>query len=143
MSVKKPNHCFMKENARKINPKLSINFQIVSILVQRERKFTKTAHKNINGNAIILTSKLNHTTHKTEVGIIVHTFTQRITANAEDKDKIHVHTNANTKTDITFELCKIIVINIQLRNDFGIDDVNFFIKFLNHQPEKFATDCSI
>jgi hypothetical protein len=70
-------------------------------------------------------------------------FTQRITANAEVKDSIPVQTKANTKTDITFELCNIEVIKIQLRKDLGTDDVNFFIKFLNHQLENPATACSI
>ena len=101
------------------------------------------AHNRINGNAIIDTSKLNHTIHKIEVGIIVHIFTHRMTANAEVKDNIPVQTNANTNTDITFELCKIVVIKIQLQKDFNTDDVNFFIKFLNHQFENHATACSI
>jgi hypothetical protein len=142
-SVRKFKPFFMKENARKINPKLSKNFPIASILLRRERKFINTAHKRISGKAIIDTSKLNQTIHKIEVGIIVHTFTQSITANAEVKDNIPVQTNANTKIDITFELCKIVVIKIQLQKDFGIDEVNFFIKFLNHQFEKPATACSI
>ena len=134
---------FIKENAKKINPKLSRNFHTASILLQREKKFINTAHNRINGNAIIDTSKLNQTIHKIEVGIIVHIFTHRMTAKAEVKDNIPVHTNASTKTDITFELCKIVVIKIQLQNDFGTDEVNFFIKFLNHQLEKPATACSI
>ena len=133
----------MKEKARKIIHKLSKNFPIASTLLQRERKFIHTAHKRINGNAIIDTLKLNQTIHKIEVGIIVHTFTQRITANAEVKDNIPVHTNAKTKIDIIFELCRIVVMNIQLKNDLDEDEVNFFIKFLNHQLEKPTTACSI
>jgi hypothetical protein len=101
------------------------------------------AHKRIRGNAIIDTLKLSQTIHKIEVGIIVPIFTHRITAKAEVKDNIPVQTNANTNTDITFELCKIVVIKIQLQKDFRIDDVNFFIKFLNHQLEKPATACSM
>jgi hypothetical protein len=89
------------------------------------------------------TSKLSHTIQRIEVGIIVPIFTHKITAKAEVKDNIPVHTNASTKTDITFELCKIVVIKIQLQKDFGTDDVNFFIKFLNHQLEKPVTACSI
>lgn len=142
-SVRKLKPFFMKEKARKINPKLSKNLPTASTLFQRERKFINIAHIRISGNAIIDTSKLNQTIHNTEVGIIVHIFTQSITANAEVKDKIPVQTNANTKIDITFELCKIVVIKIQLQKDFGIDEVNFFIKFLNHQFEKPATACSI
>ena len=114
-----------------------------STLLQRERKFIHIAHNRINGNAIIDTSKLNHTIHRIDVGIIVHTFTHKITAKAEVNDNIPVHTNASTKTDITFELCKIEVIKIQLQKDFGTDNVNFFIKFLNHQFEKPETACSI
>ena len=142
-SVRKFKPSFMKEKARKIIHKLSKNFHIASTLLQWERKFIHTAHKRINGNAIIDTLKLNQTIHKIEVGIIVHTFTQRITANADVNDKIPVHTNAKTKIDITFELCKIVVINIQLKNDLDEDEVNFFIKFLNHQLEKPTTACSI
>ncbi len=143
ISVKKLNPFFIKENAKKIKPKLSKNFPNDSTLFQREKKFIQTAQKSINGNAIIDTSKLNQTIHKIEVGIIVHIFTQRITANAEVKDNIHAQTNANTSTDIIFELCKIVVIKIQLQKDFDTDDVNFFIKFLNHQFEKPDTACSI
>ena len=101
------------------------------------------AHKRIRGNAIIDTLKLSQTIHKIEVGIIVPIFTQRITANAEVKDNIPVQTNANTNTDITFELCKMEVTKIQLQKDFRIDDVNFFIKFLNHPLENPATACSM
>ena len=143
ISVKKLRPSFIKENARKINHKLSKNFQAASTLFQRERKFIHIAHKRIKGNAIIDTLKLNQTIHKIEVGIIVPIFTHRITAKAEVKDNIPVQTNANTNTDITFELCKIVVIKIQLQKDFRIDDVNFFIKFLNHPLENPATACSM
>lgn len=142
-SVRKFKPFFIKEKARKIRPKLSKNFPIASSLFQRERKFINIAHKRISGKAIIETSKLNQTIQRIEVGIIVHIFTQRITANAEVKDNIPVQTKANTKIDMTFELCKIVVIKIQLQKDFGTDEVNFFIKFLNHQLEKPATACSI
>lgn len=142
-SVRKFKPFFIKENARKIKPKLSKNFPAASILLRRERKFINTAHKRINGNAMIDTSKLNQTIHKIEVGIIVQMFTQSMTANAEVKDNIPVQTKANIKIDITFELCKIVVIRIPLQKDFGTDEVNFFIKFLNHQFEKPATACSI
>ena len=142
-SVRKFNPFFIKENARKIRPKLSKNFPIDSTLLQREKKFINTAQISIKGNAIIDTSKLSQTIHKIEVGIIVHIFTQRITANAEVKDNIPVQTKANTKIDITLELCKIVVIKIQLQKDFETDEVNFFIKFLNHQLEKPETACSI
>lgn len=101
------------------------------------------AHKRIRGNAIIDTLKLSQTIHKIEVGIIVPMFTQSMTAKAEVNDKIPVQTNAKTNTDMTFELCKIEVIKTQLQKDFRIDDVNFFIKFLNHQLENQATACSM
>lgn len=123
--------------------KLSKNFPIASTLFQRERKFIHIAHKRIKGKAIKDTLKLNQTIHKIEVGIMVPMFTQRITANAEVKDSIPVQTKAKTNTDITFELCNIVVIRIQLKKDLGTDDVNFFIKFLNHQLENPATACSI
>lgn len=142
-SVRKSNPSFIKEKARNIRPKLNKNFPTDSTTFQRERKFIHTAHKRIKGNAIIDTLKLNQTIHNIEVGIIVPIFTQRITANAEVKDNIPVQTNANTNTDITFELCKIVVTKIQVQKDFNTDDVNFFIKFLNHQPENPATACSI
>ena len=144
-SISARNHkpFFIKENARKIRPKLSINFPIDSILFQRDKKLIHIAHNRINGNAIIDTSKLNHTIQRIEVGIIVHMFTHKITANAEVKDNIPVQTNASTSTDITFELCKIVVTKIPLQKDFNTDDVNFFIKFLNHQLENHATACSI
>ena len=112
-------------------------------MLQRERKFIHTAHRNIRGKAIIDTSKLNQTIHRIDVGIIVHIFAQRITANAEVNESIHVHTKANTKIDITFELCNIVVVNIPLRKDLNEVDVNFFIKFLNHPLENHETDCSI
>jgi hypothetical protein len=143
ISVRNHKPFFIKEKARKTRPKLSKNFPIASTLFQRDRKFIHIAHSRINGNAIIDTSKLNHTIQRIEVGIIVHIFTHRMTANAEVKDNIPVQTNANTKTDITFELCKIVVTKIQLQKDFGTDDVNFFIKFLNHQFENHATACSM
>ena len=143
MSVKKFNQSFINENARKINHKLSKNFPIASILFRRERKFTKIAHKRINGNAIKDTLKLNQTIHKIDVGIMVPIFTHRMTANADVKDSIPVQTNANTKTDITLELCRMVVTNIHVQKDFNTVDVNFFIKFLNHQFEKPATACSM
>ena len=142
-SVRKLNPSFINENAKKISHKLSKNFPVASTLFQRERKFIHIAHKRIKGKAIKDTLKLNQTIHKIEVGIMVPIFTQRITANAEVKDSIPVQTKAKTKTDITFELCNIVVIKIQLKKDFGTDDVNFFMKFLNHQLEKPATACSI
>ena len=70
-------------------------------------------------------------------------FTHSITAKAEVNDNIPVQTKASTKTDITLELCSMVVITIQLPKDFKTDEVNFFIKFLNHQLEKPATACSI
>lgn len=143
ISVKKLSPSFINEKAKKINHKLSKNFQIASTLFRWERKFMHIAHKRIRGNAIIDTLKLSQTIHKIEVGIIVPIFTQRITANAEVKDNIPVQTNANTNTDITFELCKMEVTKIQLQKDFRIDDVNFFIKFLNHPLENPATACSM
>ena len=142
-SVRKLKPFFIKEKDRKINHKLSKNFPIASTLFQRERKFTNIAHKRIKGKATNDTSKLNQTTHKIDVGIIVPIFTQRITANAEVKDNIPVQTNANTNTDITFELCRMVVTIIQVQKDFNTEEVNFLIKFLNHQLEKPATACSI
>lgn len=114
-----------------------------SILFQRERKFINIAHKRIRGKASIDTLKLNQTIHRIEVGIIVPIFTQRITANADVNDNIPVQTKANTNTDITFELCNIVVTKIHVQKDFRTVDVNFFIKFLNHQLENPATACSI
>ena len=87
--------------------------------------------------------KLNQTIQRIEEVIIVPTLDQRITANAEVNDNIPVQTKAKTRTETTFELSKIVVIKIQLQKDFGTDDVNFFIKFLNHQLEKPVTACSI
>lgn len=111
-------------------------------LDQRDKKFIHIAHKNIKGNAIFATSKLNHTTHKSDAVINVPTFDHRMTAKADVKDSIQVQTNANTSTETTFELSNIIVINIQLQNDFIFEDVIFFNKFLNHQLLKDETDCS-
>lgn len=142
-SVRKFRPSFIKEKARKISHKLSKNFPIASTLFRRDRKFMHIAPRRIKGKAINDTLKLSHTIHNIEVGIIVHIFTQRITANAEVNDNIPVHTKANTKTDVTLELCKIAVIKIQLQKDFRTEDVNFFIKFLNHQLENPATACSI
>lgn len=143
MSVRKFNQSFIKEKARKISHKLSKNFPTDSTLFRRERKFIHIAHRRIKGKAIKDTLKLNQTIHKTEVGIMVPIFTQRITARAEVRDNIPVHTKANTNTDITFELCNIVVTKIHVQKDFSTDEVNFFIKFLNHQLEKPATACSI
>lgn len=97
---------------------------------------------NINGNANFATSKLNQTTHKTDDVIHVPTLDQRITANADVKDNIQVQTNANTKTETTFELSNIVVINIPLQKDLVTDEVNFFRKFLNHQLAIEETACS-
>ena len=102
-----------------------------------------TAHKNIRGNAIIETFKLSHTIHRIEVGIIVQIFAQRIIANADVSESIPVQTKAKTKTDIIFELCKMVVVTIQLRKDLTDEDVNFFIKLLNHQLANHETACSI
>jgi hypothetical protein len=65
-----------------------------------------------------------------------------MTANADVSERIHVHTKASTSTETTFELCNIVVINIQLQKDFKTDDVNFFNKFLNHQLVNEETACS-
>lgn len=113
-----------------------------TIFDQRERKFIHIAHKNINGNAIFATSKLNHTTHKIDAVIHVPTFDHKMTANADVKDRIHVQTKAKTNTETTFELSNIIVINIQLQNDFIFEEVNLFNKFLNHQLVRDETACS-
>jgi hypothetical protein len=133
----------MKEKAKNINHKLSKNLLITTTLSQREKKLIHTAHININGKAKSDTFKLIPTIHKMEVGIIVPIFAHKITANAEVSDKIHVHTKANTNTDITLELCNIVVVIIQLKNDFGTEDVNFFINVLNPQFENEETACSI
>lgn len=133
ISVMNQSHSFIREKARKIIPKLRKNLLIDTTHDQREKKFIHTAHRNINGNAILATSKLKPTTHKTEDVIHVHTLDQRITASADVRDSIHVQTNANTKTETTFELSSIVVIKIQLQKDFSLDEVNFFNRFLNHQ----------
>lgn len=142
ISVINHNHSFIKENARNIIPKLRKNLLIDTTFGQRERKFIHIAQANINGNAILATSKLKPTIHKSEAVIQVPTLDQRITANADVKDNIHVQTNANTKTETTFELSKIVVIKIPLQKDFNLDDVNFFSKFLNHQFVTEETACS-
>jgi len=142
ISVTKANQSFIKEKAKKIIPRLNINLLIVTTLLRRERKFNQIAHKNIRGNAIIETFKLNHTIHKIELVIIVPILDQRITANAEVRERIPVHTNASTSTETTFELCNIVVINIQLQKDFSTDEVNFFSNFLNHQFVTEETACS-
>ena len=132
ISVTKANQSFIKEKAKKIIPKLNINLLIVITLLRLVRKANQIAPKNINGKANIETFKLNHTIHKTELVIMVPMLDQRITANADVRERIHVHTNASTSTETMFELCNIVVINIQLQKDFGTDEVNFFSKFLNH-----------
>ena len=142
ISVINHNHSFIKENARKIIPKLRKNLLIDTIFGQREKKFIHIAHMNISGNAIFATSKLSQTTQRTDDVIHVHTLDQRITANADVKDNTQVQTNANTKTDTTFELSKIVVIKIPLQKDFNLDEVNFFNKFLNHQLVTEETACS-
>ena len=142
VSVINHSHSFMRENARNIIPKLRKNLLIDTIFGRWERKFIQIAHRNISGNANFATSKLSHTTHKTDDVIHVHTLDQRITAKAEVKDNIQVQTNANTKTETTFELSKIVVIKIPLQKDFNLDEVNFFKKFLNHQFVREETACS-
>ena len=142
ISVTKANQSFINENAKKITQKLNKNLLIVSIFHQRAKKLVQIAQKNINGSAIIETFKLNQTIQRIEDVIIVPTLDQRITANAEVKDNIPVQTKARTKTETTFELSKIVVINIQLQKDFGTDDVNLFSKFLNHQFVTEDTACS-
>lgn len=137
----KPN--FIKTNDKNINQRLSKNLLNNTTLSIREKKLTHTAHKNINGRATTVTSKLNHIIHKIEVGIIVQTLAHKITAKAEVNDNIPVPTKAKTNTDITLELCKTAVVKIPLKNDFTSDEVNFFIKFLNHHQENNETDCSI
>lgn len=142
ISVKKANQSFIKENAKNITPRLNINLLTATTLSQRERKLIQIAQKNTSGNAIIETFKLNHTIHKTELVNIVPMLDQRITANADVSERIHVHTNANTSTETTFELCNIVVINIQLQKDLVTDEVNLFIKFLNHPLVTEETACS-
>lgn len=135
-------HSFIKENARNIIPKLRKNLLIDTILDQLEKKFSHNAHTNIRGNAIFATSKLKPIIPKIDVVIQVPTFDHRITASADVRDKIHVQTKAKTNTETTFELSNIIVINIQLQNDFNMEDVNLFNKFLNHQFVSEETACS-
>lgn len=142
ISVTKANQSFIKENAKNIIPKLNINLLIATTLLQREKKFIQIAPRNISGKAIIETFKLNHTTHKTELVIIVPILDQRITANADVSERTHVHTKARTNTEITLELCNIVVINIQLQKDFSTDEVNFFNKFLNQPLVTEETACS-
>ena len=142
ISVKNPNQSFINEKARKITPRLNINLLTATTLSQRVKKFIPIAHKNTKGKAIVSTFKLNHTIHNIELVNIVPTLDQSITANADVNERIHVHTNANTRTDITFELCNIVVINIQLQKDLGTDDVNLFNKFLNHPLVTEETACS-
>lgn len=115
---------------------------IATILSRRDRKFIQIAPKKTNGKAIIDTFKLNHTIHKTELVNIVPIFDHSITANADVSERIHVHTNANTSTETTFELCNIVVIRIQLQKDLVTEDVNLFIRFLNHPLVMEATACS-
>lgn len=114
-----------------------------TILFRREKKLIQIAQRKISGNANISTSKLSHIIHKIEVGIIVQTLAHRIVANDDVSDNIPVHTKARTSTDIMFELCNIAVVIIQLKNDLETEDVNFFIKFLNHQWENDETTCHI
>ena len=140
---RKDNQFFIYEKAKNINHKLNKNLLTATTLFQREKKLIHIAPKNINGNAIVNTSKLNQITHRIDVESIVQTFAHNITANADINDKIPVHTNARTKTDITFELCNIDVVTIQLKKDLVTDEVNFFIRFLNHQWENDATTCHI
>ena len=142
ISVTKANQSFINENAKKIIPILNINLLIATTLSRRERKFIQIAPKKTNGKAIIDTFKLNHTIHNTELVSIVPILDHNITASADVSDKIHVHTNANTSTETTFELCNIVVIRIQLQKDLVIEDVNLFIRFLNHPFVIEATACS-
>ena len=142
ISVTKANQSFINENAKNIIPRLNTNLLNISALLQRDRKDNHIAPKNINGKANIETFKLNHTIHNTELVIIVPILDQRMTANADVRERIHVHTKASTSTETTFELCNIVVINIQLQKDFKTDDVNFFNKFLNHQLVNEETACS-
>lgn len=142
ISVTNANQSFIKENAKNIIPKLNKNLLIVSTLPRREKKFIQMAPMKINGNAIIETFRLNQTTHRTVLVIMVPIFDQRITANADVRERIHVHTNANTSTETTFELCNIVVIKTQLQKDLRTDDVNLFNKLLNHQLVNDETACS-
>ena len=138
----KANPSLINEKARNIIPKLNKNLQIASIFHQWGRKFIPTAQRNIRGKAIIETFRLRPTIHRIEDVIIVHTLDPRITAKADVRDSIPVHTKASTNTETTFELSRIVVIKIQLQNDFGTDDVNLFNKFLNHQFVIEETACS-
>lgn len=138
----KANPSLINEKARNIIPKLNKNLQIASIFHQWGRKFIPTAQRNIRGKAIIETFRLRPTIHRIEDVIIVHTLDPRITAKADVSDNIPVHTKASTNTETTFELSRIVVIKIQLQNDFGTDDVNFFNRFLNHQFVIEETACS-
>ena len=142
ISVTNANHSFINENAKKITQKLNINLHTATTLSRRDKKFIQIAPKKINGKAIIDTFKLNQTTHSIELVNIVPTLDPRITANADVSERIHVHTKAKTRTETTFELSNIAVINIQLQKDLGTDDVNFFNKFLNHQFVTEETACS-
>ena len=109
---------------------------------EREKKLNHIAQKNINGKAILATFRLKPTTHNNDAVIHVPTLDHKITANAAVRDRTHVQTNARTRTDTTFELSRIVVINIQLQKDFGTDDVNLFNKFLNHPWVTEETACS-
>lgn len=142
ISVRKFNQSFINENARNINPKLNINLLTVATFSRRDKKLIHIAPRKMSGNAITDTFKLSQIIHNAEVVIIVHIFEPRITAKAAVKESTHVHTKASTKTETTLELCKRVVINIQLPNDFVTEDVNFLSKFLNHQLENDDTACS-
>ena len=142
LSVKKPSHSFMKEKAKNTIQKLRKNLLNVTELEEREKKLNHIAQINIKGNAIFATSKLKPTAHSRDAVIHVPTLDPSITAKADVRERIHVHTNANTSTETTFELSNIVVINTQLQNDFGTDDVNFFNKFLNDQLVTDETVCS-
>ena len=142
ISVKNPNHSFIKEKPRNIIPKLRKNLLNVTDTDEREKKLNHTAPKNINGKAILATFKLKPTIPNKEAVIPVPTLDQRITAKAAVSERTHVHTNANTSTETTFELSNIVVINIQLQKDFGTDAVNLFNRFLNHPLVTEETACS-
>ena len=83
LSVKNPNHSFIKEKARNIIQKLRKNLLNITELDEREKKLNQIAHKNIRGNAILATSKLKPTAHSNDAVIPVPTFDQRITAKAD------------------------------------------------------------
>lgn len=57
-------------------------------------------------------------------------------------ERIHVHTKAKTRTETTFELSNIVVINIPLQKDLRTEDVNFFNRFLNQPFVTEETACS-